>query len=132
MITKNYKLHRLKLSIIEHDPKSCLEIIVKNENFLESQQSSTRKLIITTLIYLTYVITVTQQRWFHHLILFAIFLSLIYHLMSLVDNEAIKIVRDIGLEKSTTFSFNRRSTTFIPTSNIRGFVINEVLYFVSS
>lgn len=132
MITKNYKLHRLKLSIIEHNSKSCFEIKVKNENFLKSRQNSTRNLIIAALIYILYVVTISQQRWTHHLILSSTFLVFLCHLISLVDTEIVKIVQDIGLEKSTIFSFNRTSDTFIPSSNISGFVINEVIYFVSS
>lgn len=132
MTSVTYESHQLSLEIIQHDVDRYVEIIVKNENFTASRRSCAVKLAISVSLYLLYFITITPEsmRWLHHSVFLTAMAVFGYRLLNLVENETVKIVRNLGIEMSTRYLV-RRNATFIPWSNISGIVINEVIYFVS-
>lgn len=131
MITKDYSSHGLQLKIKDDNSSNYIEIIVENQQFDAKRRSFLSKFIIVLLIYFTYIFTFTQHKVIYHLILSTTCLLFLHQLLNLVEKQSIKLITNVGLEKSTKFYFNRHQKTFIPSANMSGIVINEVIYFVS-
>lgn len=132
MITQDYSSHGLQLQIHSDQPSNYLEITVRNDKFLEIRRRSSSRLLIICFIYLCYLLTSSNHQWICHTVLITLCLIFLIQLLNLVENQSLKIIKNVGLEKSTTFAFHRCQRTFIPSTNLSGVVINEVIYFVSN
>lgn len=51
--------------------------------------------------------------------------------MSVVDSEVVRVLQSFGLQYTINYSFQRKKSIFVPSSNIHKIIINEVIYFVS-
>lgn len=116
---------------ITQNTDTTVEILATNENYFGARRSKIKWLVFMCLLHFAYVMLGTQFVIANVLFVFSIMI-LIYSLTGLVWSEKVTLVRDFGLQTSTTYAFGKVNNLLIPYSCIECVVINEVIYNVSS
>lgn len=128
----NFPKHNLSLSIQQTHSSSYTEIVICNTKHKNGKKRYLMKLFVVLLSYIAFILCFSRKYLGIHFAFLLLSSIILFRLMSLVEKEILKVVKNFGIEKSVVFSFNRKQQIFIPSNNIHKLVMNEAVYFVSN
>lgn len=111
--------------LFNRETKNFLELEIRNTDYFRSKKRLSILSLLLLLVHCAFSSSI--------LVLFVdMYLAIVlFRLLNLKDNETFKVIRELGIEKTTKFSFNRKSQIFVPYKIINSVVINEIICAVS-
>ncbi|XP_055849934.1 uncharacterized protein LOC129914624 [Episyrphus balteatus] len=114
----------LQLNIIDYN-RDSFEIQIINKNYSYERSFRFKAIVTLALTYLAYIVSSSSRLLIVDVASLLTLAYLIYTTIELVKSEKILFVAEFALQITTEKS--RRSSIFIPATNIKDVVINEVI-----